>query len=88
MEENFNYPKTLRPKGQIQTSVLVSQEFYELAKRYNIRFSEATRVGLALIFAEMGIMEYDNKLNLYRKMQMFRAELEKISKSFEELKEK
>jgi len=88
MEDLFNYPKSQRTTGQIQTSVLISKEFYELAKKYNIKFSEALRVGLSLLFAEAGEMDYDNNLNLYRKMIFFKTELERMSQELESLKKK
>lgn len=85
--EDFNFPKSKRGKN-IQTSVLVSKEFYVLAKQYNIQFSDALRTGLSLMFADKGIADYDNNLNLYRRMRMFQQELEKVSKEFEDFKAK
>jgi hypothetical protein len=60
-------------------SISVSRELSELASQNKLSWSEAARVGMALLLAELGIQEYDNNLNLYRKMQFFKAELEKIS---------
>ena len=39
----------------IQTSVLISEEFFHLCKTNEIKFSEAMRVGIALMLAERGI---------------------------------
>jgi hypothetical protein len=75
-------------EGRILTSVKISQEFFNLAKEHKIVFAEAMRVGLSLMFAEIGIKEYDNKLNLYRKMTLLREKLEKTSKELYDLKEK
>ena len=63
-----------RPSGAIQTSVLVSKSFYDAAKANNIKFSEALRVGISILLADKGITEYDNNLNLYRKMKLFQQE--------------
>jgi post-segregation antitoxin (ccd killing protein) len=83
--EAKEYPKTRRAYGQIQTSVLVSQEFYRLCKEYRIKFSEAIRVGIGLILAEKGVKEYDTTLNLTRKIQMVNQKLSQTSQLFYEL---
>jgi len=67
------------------TTVKISPQFYDLAKKSSIKFSEAMRVGLSILFAEKGIKEYDNKLNLYRKMQQFRTMAEAYSTQYHEL---
>jgi hypothetical protein len=78
-----------RPKGigRITTSVTISPEFFMLAKQHHLSFTEAIRIGLALMFAEKGVKDYDNKLNLYRKMQVFQAKTEELTKEIEELKQ-
>jgi len=63
---------------KIRTTVELTPEFYKMAKINNIRFSEAMRVGISMILAEKGIKEYDNNLNLYRKMRFYQQELENI----------
>lgn len=78
----------LRQGGCIQTSVLVSVNFYKLCKEHNIKFSEALRVGISLLLAEKGIEEYDNKLNISRKITLLTKLLEDKSKELEELREK
>ena len=57
-------------------SISVSLEFEELAKKNNISWSEASRVGMSVLLADKGIREYDNNLNLYRKMNLFRMKAE------------
>ena len=52
--------------GMIQTTVLITPQFNELRKQHNITLSEAVRVGISMILAERGLMEYDNKFNLVR----------------------
>lgn len=78
----------MRPSGKIQTSVLVSQEFFNLCKTNNIKFSEALRVGISILLADAGILEYDNNLNVMRKLNFFRKELEKTNLKIEELEKK
>ena len=56
----------MQRNGGIQTSVIISLEFYELCKRHNIKFSEALRTGVAIILAERGVRDYDNNLNITR----------------------
>ena len=79
-----------RPKGEgrITTSVTISPEFYKLAKDYNLSFSESVRIGMALMLAERGVKDYDNNLNLYRKMILIKDNLEKTTQELNELKDK
>jgi hypothetical protein len=65
-------------EGRITTSVTISPTFWFLAKKHEISISEALRVGLSLLFAELGEAEYDNNLNLYRKMVLFKDEVERL----------
>ena len=80
--------KMLRAGGGIQTSVIVSVPFYKACKKHNITFSEALRTGIALMLAEQGVVEYDNGLNLHRKMILAKQELAKAVNKLEELKKK
>lgn len=77
-----------RPSGLIQTSVLVSEEFFNLCKEHNIKFTEALRVGISILLAEKGIGDYDNKLNLFRKMSLFQQKAEESIQQVEELNKK
>lgn len=79
---------TLRPSGSIQTSVLVSSEFFKLAKENNIKFSEALRIGLAIMLGDKGIIEYDNNLNILRKMRLFQKQAEEALQKVNELEAK
>ena len=72
----------------IQTTVLLSPQFNDLRKKYHITLSEAVRVGISMILAERGVEEYDNKLNISRKINLIRQELETKSNELEELKNK
>ena len=75
-------------KPMISTSVRLSPEFHDLMVEHNISFSEAIRVGASLMFAELGISEYDNNLNIIRKINLIRQQLEEKSNELEELKKK
>jgi len=56
-------------KPWIRTSVNVSPEFYQLCKKHQIKFSTAMRIGISICLAEMGVIEYDNNLNITRRCQ-------------------
>jgi hypothetical protein len=55
----------------------------KLEKR-GIQRSEALRVGATLMLAEAGDLEYDNRLQLYRKMKKYQAELQALSQKITE----
>ncbi len=75
-------------KPSIRTSVLISPEFYNLAKTNLIMFSEAMRVGISILLAERGVAPYDNALNITRKMNFFREQAEAANHKAEELQKK
>ena len=77
-----------RAYGQVQTSVLISQEFYEQCKKHHIKFSEALRVGVSLLLSEKGLREYDNGLNIVRKIQLIQDKLNETSQKYYELVDK
>ena len=54
-------------RAGITTTVRISPEFYRLCKEHHIKFSEAMRVGISVLLAEKGVMEYDNTLNIVRR---------------------
>lgn len=70
------------------TTVKVSPEFHSLCKMHNIKFSEATRVGISVLLAEAGVQEYDNNLTLVRRMEQMRIKLEEMSQKYYELLDK
>lgn len=78
----------IRVGGAIQTSVLVSTEFYKLCKQHSIHFSEALRVGISVLLAERDIIPYDNNLNLYRKMLVYRQKAEEALQKISEMESK
>jgi len=86
-ELKANYAKGYA-RPWIRTSVLISPEFYDLAKKYHIKFGEALRMGLSIKFADLGIKDYDNNLNLFRRLQSVLAQLEDISQKYYDLKDR
>ena len=63
----------------ITISTTVSPEFHALAREHRIKWSEAMRVGLAVIFGDLGIRPYDNKLNLVRQNEVLAEKLQKLA---------
>lgn len=76
------------PTPFILTSIKLTPEFYKLAKQHSIKFTEAIRVGLSIMLAEKGVIEYDNNLNISRKIILLRENLEKVSNELNYLKSK
>lgn len=73
--------------GFHMTTVKISPEMVKLCRENYIKISEATRVGIAMLLAEKGVKEYDNRLNLYRKMVKYQEELQKALNRLYELEE-
>ena len=69
-------------------STTVSDDFWSLAKENKVSWTEALAIGLSVKFGDLGISEYDNKLNLKRKMDFYKAEAEKALQHLAELEEK
>jgi hypothetical protein len=44
----------------------VSDEFHSLAESFNIQWAEAMRIGLAVLFMERGVSQFENPLNKLR----------------------
>ena len=68
--------------------ISVSEEFSRLAQEHKCSWSEAARIGMSIIFAEREIREYDNNLNLYRKMTLFRKQAEEALQKLAEAETK
>ena len=66
----------------------VSEEFSKLAKDNHISWSEASKIGMSIMLAELGVKDYDNKLNLVRKMQTFKEMAENLSERMEKIENK
>lgn len=73
-------------------SISVSLEFHDLAKQHKISWSEAARVGMSLILAEKGVKDYDNNLNLKRRMDKvthtMQTTIDSLNAEIEELRKK
>lgn len=59
-------------------TISISKEYDELQRQYGLSWTECARVGLSVMLAERGVTDYDNNLNLYRKMLFYRTEMEKL----------
>lgn len=75
-------------KPWVRTSVNVSPEFYKLAKKHFIRFSEAMRVGISLLLSEKGVKEYDNALNITRRYREMKRKAAEYAQKAAELENK
>ncbi len=73
--------------GQRQTSVLVSHQFYSLCQQHHIKFTEALRVGISVMLAERGITDYDNRLNILRRIELLTNKLSEVSQKYYDLKD-
>lgn len=71
-----------------RTTINISPEMYKLCYENRIRFSDAFRIGAAMMLADKGVIEYDNKLNLMRKLNQMREMMEKTSQELFDLREK
>lgn len=49
-----------------QINTTLSEEFHETAKAFNISWTEALRIGLAILFLERGVVDFKNPLNAER----------------------
>lgn len=71
----------------VRTSVNLSPEFHKLCREHRIKFSDAIRVGISITLAERGVKEYDNNLNIMRRITKLKNKLEEVSQKYHELKE-
>jgi len=69
----------------IAKCISVSREFEELADKYKVSWSEAARIGMAVMLGDLGVREYDNKINLFRKMSIFKQQAEEALNKLAEL---
>jgi hypothetical protein len=70
----------------ILTSVKISPELHNKARIHHILISEASRVGISMMLADIGEMDYDNNLPLIKKIELLRQKLEATSKELDFLK--
>lgn len=73
-------------------SISVSSEFSNLAREHGMSWSEAARIGMAVLLAEKGVREYDNNLNIFRKLNLVRqtmqATIDGLNEELDELKKR
>jgi len=69
-------------------TVSISYEFDTMCREHNISISEACRTGISLILAEKGLKEYDNDLNIMRRINLINQKLSETSEELNKLKEK
>ena len=74
--------------GSVIKSISTSIDFHNLAKKHQISWSEAARVGMSMLLADEGVIEYDNNLNLMRRQERLRLKLEEVSNKYQQLLEK
>ena len=67
----------------ILKSISVSMEYHELAKKYNLSWTEAARIGVSVMLGDLGIKPYDNDLNLKRKVDMLIQEIQHLHKKID-----
>jgi hypothetical protein len=72
----------------IAISTTISKELYEKAKQNNISWAEALRTGMSMLLADLGEGEYDNNLNLFRKMRKFQTEAQEALQKLTEIKDR
>jgi len=70
----------------ILTTVKISGDFYKLCKVHGIKFAEAIRVGISVLLAERGIREYDNRLNIVRRLREMRIKARDYAQEAADLK--
>jgi len=66
--------------------ISVSPEFSDLANEYNISWSEASRIGMAIMLKDKGIDAYNNPLTIARKKEALDLEIKNAKIKLEELK--
>ncbi len=54
----------------------ISEEFFNLCKENNIKWSEAIRIGIAVLLGEKGVRKYKNTLNMQRMITASRIKAE------------
>ena len=81
-------PTNPKKKGRMIVSASVSPEFFQLAQTHNISWSEAMRIGISMILAERGVMDYDNRLNIVRNLQKTITRLNETVLKLEEYESK
>lgn len=63
----------------VNITTSISPELHKLCQDNKIAWAEALRVGAAMMLAEQGVRQYDNSLNLFRKMRFYQQKVEEMS---------
>lgn len=72
----------------IITTISITRQQSDLALQHHLSWTEAARVGMGIILADLGILEYESDLNLHRKMNIFRKKAEEANQKLAELEAK
>lgn len=72
-------------KNTIIRSISVNKQMAVMMAENRLSWSEASRIGASIMLGDLGVMDYDNSLNLYRKMQLYRNEAQKKAQEAEAL---
>lgn len=88
LEEDTTQTHISIERPPVRISASVSARFWELARDHNIGWSEALRVGISILLADRDVIQYDNSLNLYRKMRFFQTKAEEYGQKYHDLLEK
>ena len=59
-------------------SISVTRELSDMAKDNKVSWSEAARVGMSMLLADLGVKPYDNNLNLKRKVDNLVHEIQRL----------
>lgn len=65
--------KPLAGRKTKTVSASISEDFYNQAIERGISWTEAMRIGLAILLAERGIKEFKNELNINRIQQIYES---------------
>lgn len=69
-------------------SVSISNEFEQFVKKYHLSCSRATAIGISILLGDLGVQEYDNKLNIYRKMRVYQEKVTQLSAEIDQIKQR
>jgi len=69
-------------------TISISREFDDLATANKLSWTEAARIGMSILLADIGLAEYDNNLNLFRKMRQYQLLAQESLQKLNDLEEK
>ena len=67
--------------------ISITREFDDLAKDHHLSWTEASRIGMGILLADLGVQEYNGNLNQSRKIVLLNKRLEEVSQELSKLKE-